>query len=588
MPGSEKQRSTSTRQLSFADLDRALVDTTFVVVDLETTGGSHSDSTITEIGAVKIRAGVVIGEFQTLVNPGAPIPAFITVLTGITDAMVLSAPPIGEALLSFLEFVGSSNESVLVAHNAPFDIGFLRAAATQLSVSWPMYPVLDTARIARQVLTRDEVANVKLSTLAHYFKAQVSPDHRALSDARATVDVFHGLLERLGSFGVSTLSDLKDFSSRITDTQRLKRHLADKAPTTPGVYIFRDLQGEPLYIGKTGNLRSRLRTYFTSGETRRRVIEMIGLADRIDWIETPTLIEAEVRELRLITSLKPRFNRRSKFQEKAVWVRLTRESFPRLASIRGHTQLNDDDGWCGPFSGRDEAALAIDAIHELLPLRQCTPRINERSIKSASPCVLFDMNRCGAPCIGKESIDSYQTHVGRTQTLLQLDSRPLEHAINLKMQELALQERFEEASDIRNRIIAFIRGVSRGQRIRSLTRVRELILSLQREEKEEILVIRHGRLCATATVQQDRLEAIIGDVQMIAEVVVDDGSILPASHHEEVELLLRYLERSEFRILSIDGEWTMPTFGATAQRFQLQKRGIFESQEELAKLLTQN
>ena len=118
--------------MSFADLDRELVDTTFVVVDLETTGGSHSDSEITEIGAVKIRGGVVLGEFQTLVNPGAPIPAFITVLTGITDAMVLTAPPIGEAFLSFLEFAGSPNESVLVAHNAPFDIGFLRAAAQKI------------------------------------------------------------------------------------------------------------------------------------------------------------------------------------------------------------------------------------------------------------------------------------------------------------------------------------------------------------------------------------------------------------------------------------------------------------------------
>lgn len=151
-------------QPSFDDLGRALAETTFVVVDLETTGGSHSQSSITEIGAVKIRGGEIIGEFQTLVNPESPIPAFITVLTGITDAMVVEAPTIGSALFSFLEFAGSPSETVLIAHNAPFDIGFLKSAAAQCSTPWPNYQVLDTARIARYVVTRDEAPNCKLST----------------------------------------------------------------------------------------------------------------------------------------------------------------------------------------------------------------------------------------------------------------------------------------------------------------------------------------------------------------------------------------------------------------------------------------
>ena len=111
-------------QPSFDELGRNLIDTTFVVLDLETTGGSPRDCAITEIGAVKVRGGEVIGEFQTLINPGGPIPPFITVLTGITDAMVIAAPPIGEALFSLFEFLGSPDETVLVAHNAPFDIGF--------------------------------------------------------------------------------------------------------------------------------------------------------------------------------------------------------------------------------------------------------------------------------------------------------------------------------------------------------------------------------------------------------------------------------------------------------------------------------
>ena len=227
-------------QPTFDEIGCALIDTTFVVVDLETTGGSHSSSAITEIGAVKIRGGEIIGEFQTLVNPESPIPAFITVLTGITDAMVIAAPKIGEALFSFLEFAGSPEDTVLIAHNAPFDIGFLKAAALQCATPWPKFQVIDTARIARYVVTRDEAPNCKLGTLAAFFGASTNPDHRALSDARATVDVFHGILDRLGSFGVTTLEDLKTFSNRITDSQRKKRYLSEGLPSSPGVYIFRD------------------------------------------------------------------------------------------------------------------------------------------------------------------------------------------------------------------------------------------------------------------------------------------------------------------------------------------------------------
>ncbi|MFM2175496.1 MAG: hypothetical protein RLZZ527_572, partial [Actinomycetota bacterium] len=126
-------------QPTFDDLGKDLIDTTFVIVDLETTGGSPKDSEITEIGAVKVRGGEIIGEFQSFIDPGLPIPPFITVLTGITDAMVIGAPKIGEALFSFLEFLGSPDETVLVAHNAPFDIGFLKFAAAKFEVKWPNF-----------------------------------------------------------------------------------------------------------------------------------------------------------------------------------------------------------------------------------------------------------------------------------------------------------------------------------------------------------------------------------------------------------------------------------------------------------------
>lgn len=559
-------------QPALDEVGRALIETTFVVVDLETTGGSHRESAITEIGAVKIKGGEIIGEFQTLVNPESPIPAFITVLTGITDAMVIEAPKIGEALFSFLEFAGSPNETVLIAHNAPFDIGFLRAAAEKCGVAWPSFQVIDTAKIARYVVTRDEAPNCKLSTLAQFFGAQTSPDHRALSDARATVDVFHGILDRLGSFGVTTLHDLKSFSNRITEAQRSKRFLAEGLPNSPGVYIFKDAQNQPLYVGTTRNLRNRVRSYFTATETRKRILDMIVLAQTLIYIETPTILEAEIRELRLIAEKQPRFNRRSKFQEKAVWVKLTQESFPRLVSVRGNRDLNDDDGWCGPFNGRDEASRAIEAVYEVTQIRQCSPRITLRSMKSASPCALFDMKRCGAPCVGKESIDSYSTHVLSTRLALQQDANQLIKTINDRMFHLANQERFEEAAELRNRLSAFIRGTARGQRIRSLTRVHELITALPTSVGEwEFVLIRYGRLCGSARGNASNYREVVESLKLVGEIVTENEGILPASTHEEVEVLLRYLNQEDVRLVEISGEWCMPTFGSGYARLKLEQ-----------------
>ena len=160
-------------QGTFDELGVPLREVTFVVVDLETTGGSPATSGITEIGAVKVRGGEVLGELHTLVNPGEPIPSFIAVLTGITNGMVATAPRIDAVLPAFLEF---ARDCVLVAHNAPFDLGFLKAACAGLGVNWPGFDSVDTARLARRVLTSDEAPNCKLSTLARVLHASVQPN----------------------------------------------------------------------------------------------------------------------------------------------------------------------------------------------------------------------------------------------------------------------------------------------------------------------------------------------------------------------------------------------------------------------------
>ena len=560
-------------QATFDDLGRPLAQTTFVVLDLETSGGSPKiGAGITEIGAVKIRGGEVIGKFQTFINPGTPIPPFITVLTGITDAMVIAAPKITEVLPALLEFLGSDSETVFVAHNAHFDLGFLKAAAATYKYPWPKFPVIDTAKLARQVLSKDEVINCKLGTLAKFFNATVPPTHRALDDALATVDVLHGLIGRLGNLGVTTLEELQNFSAQITPAQRAKKHLSANIPNSAGVYIFRAIDGSALYVGTSRNLRSRVRTYFTAAETRRRMRDMIALTDRVDVIICPTIIEAQIRELRLIQDQKPRFNRRSTKQESAIWVKFTDENFPRLSAVRGSNTLRDDDGWFGPFNGGNDAELAIEAIHEVLPIRQCKPKITSRSIASASPCALLDMGKCGAPCIGAQSVDSYFTITSTANQYLSADSRKVIDKHESKMNQLALAERFEEAAEVRNRLSAFIRGTARAQRIRALTRVPEIITALKFAEsaKWEFVIIRFGRLAGSALSKPGvNISQTIESLKLTSEVVIPNDAILPASSHEEVELLLNYLDSPGLRLVEVTGEWKLPIFGSGRARANL-------------------
>ncbi|CAN2203599.1 DnaQ DNA polymerase III, epsilon subunit and related 3'-5' exonucleases [Candidatus Nanopelagicaceae bacterium] len=206
--------------------DWQLVDTTFAVLDLETSGGSpRSGAAITEIGVVKVRGGQVLGTFKSFVDPGHTLPIFITQLTGITDEMLISAPFIDEVLPTLFEFLGSPEETVLVAHNSPFDMSFLKAAALAHDYEWPHYLTIDTARLARAVLDRDEVINCKLVTLAEFFGAQTSPNHRALDDALATVDVLHGIIERLAGHGVTTFEEMRNFPS--LKRRKAKRPISD-------------------------------------------------------------------------------------------------------------------------------------------------------------------------------------------------------------------------------------------------------------------------------------------------------------------------------------------------------------------------
>ena len=558
-----------TTQLSLADIGTPLSDITFVVVDLETTGGAPTDAGITEIGAVKVRGGEIQGEFTTLVNPGIPIPPFIAALTGITDSMVVSAPRVQTAVSMFLEFAG---DCVFVAHNAPYDMGFLKGACTKFDLPWPTNRVIDTARIARLALHRDEVRNCKLSTLSKFFDTDIQPTHRAFDDARATTDILHRLIERLGNYGVHTFEDLHAFTSRVSEIQRTKRHLADGLPALPGVYIFEDPQGKPLYIGTSKNIRNRVRTYFTASENRRRMSEMIGIAVRVRPIVCSTILEAKIRELRLIVSEQPRYNRRSRAADTVSWLKLTVEPAPRVI-ITSAIKPDIEQGarYIGPFSSRAAAQSALSALNESISLRTCTLKIATNPKTDIPGCVRAELGKCEAPCTSTHNRDAYSTVVDLARLSMSGDVRPVVQHITERMNSLAEEERFEEAAQWRESLGHFVNASFRVHRLRWLSTQSEIVAAEPASDGGwEIHVIRFGRLAAAGTVRYGfdplpHIDALIAT----AESVTPPVDPAPAGVTEEAFDLLRWLESDSVRLVSLSAPAHLPIYCGGKESMQL-------------------
>jgi DNA polymerase-3 subunit epsilon len=432
-----------------------LSEVTFCVVDLETTGGSPTDSRITEVGAVKYRSGERLGSFRTFVDPGAPIPRAITHLTGIADRDVRGEPPIEAVLPSFLEFVRGA---VFVAHNARFDFSFLNANLLRTGYEPLPPPPVCTAKLARRVVWPD-VPNVRLQTLARYFRTRVEPIHRALDDAEACAEVLHGLLELAGRLGILTLGDLHEAVRARGRPNFGKIRLADALPHAPGVYRFLDRDGHVLYVGKSKDLRTRVRSYFY-GDGRKKIEDLLTATTAVEGERCGSELEALVVEARRIREHEPRFNRRGKGWRRYAYLKIDPgEAFPRLKVVRA-TGADDGCAYLGPFTSSARARLAKEAIEEVFPVRRCVKAM--RAGTRFAPCALADIGRCPAPCDGRIDPERYGELVRRLVSSLSSPGGLL-GALEARMAWLATRERYEEAALVRDRLRVLADALARSR-----------------------------------------------------------------------------------------------------------------------------
>jgi DNA polymerase-3 subunit epsilon len=327
------------------------------------------------------------------------------------------------------------------------------------------------------------------------------------------------------------------------------------------VYVFRDATDRPLYVGTSKDVRTRVRQYFVASELRSRMAEMVGLAERVDAIVCAHPLEAEVRELRMIAEHKPPYNRRSRFPERGIWLKLTPEAYPRLSVVRS---VKDDGGaYLGPFGSRRSVERAMAAVHDALPLRQCTDRIPAQP-RAGSACALAEMDRCGAPCEGRISREEYGALAAVVREAVAGDPRPVTGPLLAKIDKLAAAGRYEQAATVRDRLATFARACARVQRLAALTSVEHLVAARPDGNGGwQLAVVRRGRLVAAGVaVRGAAVRPYVAGLVATAESVLPGVGPLPCATAEETQKILRWLEEPGTRLVELTGTWASPARGA--------------------------
>lgn len=452
-----------------------LAEVAFTVVDLETTGSTPGFARITEIGAVRIEGGEVVGEFSELVDPLMPISAVITGITGITDEMVRGCPTIDRVLPRFVEF---SEGSVLVAHNARFDLSFLDYELGILTRQSFSRPVLDTMRIARRLWPQKRSS---LAILSERFNTATKPSHRALADAQATAELLLIFLARLEEDGLRTLEDVVRFCEVESRRNYHKIVLTEKLPDCSGVYIMRDAENAPLYVGKAECLRRRTRDHFLQKQAygARQALELL---DRFDVVETGSEFEALLLESRLIRDLDPPYNERGTRSGGYHYLKLTDEVYPRLYVTPNH--LDDGGFYAGPFRSRAFARRLAECLTTVYPLRTCSrlpaaPPAAPGTNGSGS-CPRFDMGACLGPC--RAELDgTYTAVVDKVRRVLKGDDADLQATLERRLEEHVDALAFEQAAKLRDLREAATQAVRVTRRLRSVSRLHAVIAYPSRE-----------------------------------------------------------------------------------------------------------
>jgi DNA polymerase-3 subunit epsilon len=367
----------------------------YAVVDIETTGNGPKGQKITEISALIFDGKKIINEFTSLVNPEQNIPAFITNLTGITNAMVRNAPKFYEIAKKVEEI---TKDTIFVAHNVNFDYNIIHAEFKSLGFDFKRKK-LCTVRLTRKIIPG--LPSYSLGNICTSENIPINGRHRAKGDAEATVELFRRLLLRDDNFTINSFLNPK--SRQATLPPLLDKIVIDKLPETFGVYYFKNLAKEVIYVGKANNIKQRVISHFYDKKKKEQTM-CLETAD-ISFTKTGSELLALLLESSEIKHIYPKFNRAQRRAGEAI----------------GLFSYEDQKGIIHLAYNR--LKLAPNAIMKYYSVAECRAHLESLCAEfelcpkychlqtNVSSCFHYQLKECKGICCDKEAVEHYNVRV---------------------------------------------------------------------------------------------------------------------------------------------------------------------------------
>jgi DNA polymerase-3 subunit epsilon len=369
----------------------------YAIVDIETTGSYAAANGITEICIIQHDGEKVTGVFESLVNPGQPIPRYIQAMTGITDEMVSHAPRF-ESIAA--QVYGLLENRVFVAHNVNFDYSFVLASLRECG-----YDLKDkklcTVRLSRKIFPGQ--ASYSLGNLCRSLGIQIQNRHRAGGDTRATAELFHLLVRNDREEHIR--KSLERGSKEYSLPPHVSKEDFDRLPYTPGVYYFHNAKGKVIYVGKARNIRYRVNSHFSNNSAGRQKQRFLQHIHSISYESCGTELMACILESVEIRKRWPAFNHAQKRWEDiyGLFAYEDQRGFLRLAIDKTRNRLNPVYSFHYLADGQ---AMLRKLVREF---RLCPVLSNVQ--KRSEDCQAHRDGNCNGACRGQESVGDYNERV---------------------------------------------------------------------------------------------------------------------------------------------------------------------------------
>jgi len=468
---------------------QSIFEAEYSVLDLETTGLSASSDRIIEIGIVRIEKNKIKNTFRSFVNPGIPISANITELTGISNDDTILAPYFDDLVEELLEFIG---DSTIVAHNYSFDLKFLNAELRRAGYAKISNPTVCTLRLTRKLFP--DLRSKSLTYVAKHLRIKHKDVHRALGDAMVTAKIFLKQLKILNDdLEIENVKELLAFAAlnRNDNFFKVKKKLAEgfeKLSFSPGVYLFKDKQKRVIYVGKAKSLRNRVMNHFSSAAVSKSR-KIINKAESIEFKETGSELSALITEAELIKKFAPEFNVQLKKYPRAYFIKVNLISKFGGVSVTSKFDFDGND-YFGPYSNMEIAQKIVGIINANFKLRECS----DKEFKNAKPCYLYEINRCLAPCIYSDIGDKYSVELMKAEEFLKGRNEFVIKGLIEKMKKFSDEKKYEKAAEIRDFINLLLNQLSKISVIKTPVNKANILGVVKEGKRKDLFILSGGKI----------------------------------------------------------------------------------------------